>query len=425
MTTHFEDKAELLKLKRTKVKGMGQDHKIMHVPVAEIPCKTVKKEGVIVGFDLDANGNEIPCGGDRIVLLGEVFDVMANSTINGDTMSVTAAKNDFETGMLALQDANCDVRWGHLIPTHKDDATEAFMDSWVGTYILNIVAHYDEIRNGRSLGSFFGLFNHDVPCAIVGAGPSLDHNGHFLKNFPGLIICADRAYKHLIAEGVEPDLVMSVDCHIDHVANMLKCPRNKRHALLVNTCADPRVSQEWKGDIFWYNMRHPGVQFPDRILPALFPTFDSIPNLGNVGNSSVWMADHMGCSPLVLVGQDYGYTGGRAHARDYEFDADGIPTLIDTDHGKKLEERSGKLEMNGVITYVAYPGYALTMAKLAKDLRIDVINATEGGIITDFKQQMLEETSKSLENKRGIAYSARMRLGNAIKGGDEHVRSTS
>jgi len=177
-------------------------------------------------------------------------------------------------------------------------------------------------------------------------------------------------------------LVISVDCHYDLVAEMLDCPMSKDHRLILNTCSDPKISNVWKGKIHWYTMKHPGVQFMDKILPALFPKFHSLPNLGNVGNTSVLLADYMGLAPVVLIGQDYGYTGGRMHAQLFNFDQDGKPTEIETDHADLFEKRSGKVRVGDIATYAPFLDYRNTIYDLSNKKGISIVNCTEGGLLT-------------------------------------------
>ena len=340
--------------------------------------------------------------GDRILFEDSVFDVANVQKHDLDTLKETVAaceENGFESGWKQLQVLGCDVKYGFFETFQRDIEAEAQFDSWVGTYITNIVAHYDEIKNGRHIGELYALFNHDVPVACVGAGPSLDSNVEELRNFPGVIIAADRAYKMLLARDIEPDLVISVDCHYDLVADMLAYPGSNRHKLVLNTCADPKINRVWKGKIFWFLMKHPGVQFTDIILPALFPQFRAIENVGCVGNSAVLLAEQMGLGPVVLVGQDYGYTNGRMFAQRFSFDDNGTPSPIADDHAALMEKRSGKILVDGVATYVPFRSYRDTLYDIQSNRKISIVNCTEGGILNGLPKkplaQMIEELSVS------------------------------
>lgn len=340
--------------------------------------------------------------GDRLIMDGNVLDVVGVSEdICTSTIRVFTEANTLETNLMKISGNGGCVEYGKAEPAAtKDHDAEQWMDSWVGTYAKNIASHYDEIKNGKHIGQLFGMFDLDVACACVGAGPSLDKNIDGLRDFPGIIICADRAYRSMKARGIKPDIVFSIDCHEDLIAEMLKGPNSSDDFLILNTCSDPKVMKEWKGKVMFFNMRHPGVQFTDYILPELFPGFGTIDNCGNVGNESVLLADFMGCSPIVMVGQDYGYTGGKMHADKYEFDADGKPCgIVPVDHAKLMEERTGKVTVGGVVTYSAFPTYAGSLY-IQRDRRgLDITNCTEGGILTGLSCKPLAEMCADLNER--------------------------
>lgn len=329
--------------------------------------------------------------GDRIVSRLGIHDVTAVQVHEGqdETVAVTE-RNGFESSFRAMEGMG-KAEWGEVEPLSKDTEAERWMDSWVGSFIVNIVGHYDEIKNGRHIGELDHLFDRDVPVACVGAGPSLDKNVEALRDFPGVIIAADKAYKMLVARGIVPDLIMSVDCHYDLVADMMDYPWSAGHKLVLNSCADPKISRVFKGTIFWYAMAHPGTQFTDKILPALFPGMGRLRNAGCVGNSSVLLAGLMGLSPMVLVGQDFGYTGGRMFAQRYRFEKDGTPALILDDHERLLKERTGQIVIDGVKTYLPFRSYRDTCLDLREKMGLDIINCTEGGILTDLPCRPLAE----------------------------------
>jgi hypothetical protein len=137
----------------------------------------------------------------------------------------------------------------------------------------------------------------------------------------------------------------------------------------------------------------------DKILPALFPTFGSIENSGNVGNSSVLLADFMGLSPIILIGQDYGYTGDRICARRFEFSDSGKITEMALDHKRLLEERTGKLEVDGITTYAPFIGYRDTLYGLRDRNALDIVNCTEGGILTGLPCAPFSATIEKLVTK--------------------------
>lgn len=405
-----ETQTEIQRKGKQKVVGEFRDIFVRH---AIAKAAVSEGEDMKVFFDF-IKGTDVK-EGDRLLAEETIFDVGAVRANGRGTVIATAFKNELETGLWRLKEIHgCDIKYGIAVATSKDPEAEAYMDSWVGTYIVNLVSHYDEIKNGKDISSFYGLFNHDIPAACVGAGPSLDKNVHLLHDFPGLIICADRAYKSLRARGIDPDFVYSVDCHYDLVAEMLNWPGTEKHRLVLNTCSDPAIAKAWKGKIYWYNMRHPGVQFTDKILPALLPKFHSIPNLGNAGNASAFFADYVGLSPIVLVGHDYGYTGGKMHAKAFRAGVDGSTEEIEVDHNDLLEKRSGKVRIDDIVTYSPYLSYRDTMQDLRRVRGLQIYNCTEGGILTGLPCLPLAEMIERLSARREAARMAAETLSKII-----------
>lgn len=417
--TIFKEKVTVERLKKLKICGEFRENFDFWF---DDVCETHKQNGHRIFI---FNGNRDIKSGDRLRFVGtnECYDIKSSQIHDWNECIETVAvgvKNDFETGWEKLKKLGCSVEIGVVEPVQRDDATESFMNAWVGTYTVNIAEHYHEIKSGRHIGEFYGLFNHDIPVACVGAGPSLDKNVELLKEFPGLIISVDKAYKMLMARGIDPDFIISVDCHYDLVADMLSYPFSKNHVLILNVCADPKITKVWEGKLFWYLMKHPGVQYTDKILPALFPKFHGLENAGCVGNTSVLFSDFMGLSPVVLVGQDFGYSDGKMHAQRYEFiDYKEGFRKIEVDHDKLLEERTGKVEINGITTYLAFKGYMDTMYALKNRRRINIVNCTEGGILRDLPQKKLKNINTELSMIYGDKYkNARNQIKSIVIGGN-------
>ncbi len=244
------------------------------------------------------------------------------------------------------------------------------------------------------------------PVAVVGAGPSLDKNVEGLRGFPGLILATDRASKALTARGIRPDLVVAVDPRPYHIAKMLDYPESEDQTLIASVCLHPDVTKAWHGRVRYRSHENPGTQFFDHGLPHLFPGMPALYCLGNVGNMAIQIAAEMGAGKIVLVGQDYGYSGGKMCADEWNWHVKDSETSqhmwerIVPDHAYNLARRTGKIMAPGlggdVQTYAPFLGYRDTLYKLAKLWKLDVVNATEGGILADLPQMALTETIKNL-----------------------------
>mgnify|MGYP001609189243 CR=1 FL=1 len=308
------------------------------------------------------------------------------------------------------------------------------MQVWVGEYVRNIALHYPEILAAPHIGPLRELFGAwdaldktgRPSVAVVGAGPSLDRNVEELRAFPGLVLATDRAARALTARAIPFDAVVAVDPRAHHIAAMLDYPESCNQILLTSVCVAPDVFEAWKGRVLYMSHQNPGTQFFDCVLPVLFPGMPAPYVLGNVGNMAVQLAAYMGAGKIVLVGQDYGYTGGKISADDWYFNYDGIESSdkfwvrLLPDHAALLARRTGKITVDGtdgpMQTYPPYLGYRASLYELVKLWNLDVVNCTEGGILTDLPRAVLKDCVKSLHytDKAG---AARLRFREATGGG--------
>lgn len=299
----------------------------------------------------------------------------------------------------------------------RDWETEKVMDMWVGKYTRNIALHYHDILASQHIGPLAGLLGGAHPVAIVGAGPSLDKNAELLRDFPGLIIACDGAAIPLTARGILPDIVIAVDPRQSVIAEMLDYPESQRQILALSAYAAPDIAAVWHGKKFYFSTTHEGIQFYDRILPALFPGMPALFATGNVGNTAVQMASWLGAGKVVLVGQDYGYTGGRFRCSPWAREPSGIWHKVkDAKNDEALNKRTGKEVVDGVETYGAFVKYRETLNLIVKAMKLDIVNATEGGILTGIPAAKLADVITDLRSQNHQADAAHDLLAKATGG---------
>ena len=302
----------------------------------------------------------------------------------------------------------------------RDWEAEMYLDVWVGKYASNVAEHYHEILRAPHIGPLKNALSAK-PCAVavVGAGPSLDRNAEVLHDFPGIIIACDRAAKALTARNIKPDMVVCVDPRPAVMAEMLNYPENREQVLILSVLADPEVPRVWRGKKFYMSTLHPGTQFFDRVLPELFPGMPMLFACGNVGNTAVQMAEWLGAKKIVLVGQDYGYTGGRVACDDWVRFPNGAwarARRTAAEDAILLAKRTGKIMIEDVETYGPFVSYRDTLAEMAREWKLDVVNATEGGIIKVFPQQALSDVAQDLRAAKYQAKEAHALLDKATGG---------
>ena len=301
----------------------------------------------------------------------------------------------------------------------RDWSAEQFMDLWAGKYARNIAEHYHEILRDPTIGVLRNALKKKAAVAVVGAGPSLDKNAHLLGDFPGVIIACDRAAKALTARGIRPDLVLCVDPRTAVMAEMLNYPENRFQRAVLSVCVDPEVARVWRGKRCYENPIHEGTQFFERICAELFPGMVGLQASGNVGNTGVQLADWIGAKRIVLVGQDYSYPGGRQHCHDHVRFPNGTWAMVKSTTAENravLANRSGKVWEGGIQTYPPFLSYRKTLGQLISDCKLDVVNATEGGILTNLPCAPLKDVIKKLRLQKYQASEGRALLDRAAGG---------
>jgi len=344
--------------------------------------------------------------GDRIIFRRTAYDITDKTENTYDVQ-----KNEMESSFLKLEDMGIPIEKGIRVPVNVPLSLEDqhFVDKWVGVWTRNIARNYDRILQGETIIAIRNRCEK-APAVIVGAGPSLDKNIDELKNINAIIISTDRAYKALLARGINPDLVVSVDTHDEHILKYLNRADSSEHILAMNTAGDWRVARMWHGRILYYNMAHKGIQFCDRVLPEMLHGFPAVANVGCVANTACLIAHWMGCKPLIFVGCDFSYPGEKMSCDTYDY-VSGVFQKIDVDEKERFKKRSGKVKVNDTYTYPPFLEYMKTIKTLDKVNGYDIVNATEGGILKDIPKLTLRKAKEKYcsESIKGFRENLRRR----------------
>ncbi|GAB6100043.1 motility associated factor glycosyltransferase family protein [Halanaerocella petrolearia] len=214
------------------------------------------------------------------------------------------------------------------------------------------------------------------PAVCVAAGPSLDKNIDVLKEYQDqvLIIAADTILERLLSEGINPDIVGVLertetvyDYFFKELIKENKLPEDV--VLVAEGIINPKIYNNFPGkkvSVFRNNI--PSEQWLAETTGEItsFDTGNSVANL----NYSTALA--LGCSPIVLVGQDLAFSKeGKGHATGTKYD----------EVGEKKDE---------IVTVEGYNGEELKARKWWKifkewfeyriaETEVKCIDATEGG----------------------------------------------
>ncbi len=173
----------------------------------------------------------------------------------------------------------------------------------------NYISNWGHVFRGIDNKSFINSYANK-PAIIVGAGPSLDINLHLLKDIKGkaLILCVDAALNTLIDAGIIPDVVGSIE-RIELTSKFYKRQQIPAEIVFVG----PSIVKESILE------RFERIIFTGRtgdVLIREFNDYIGFNNLnigGNISNVLLAFAEYIGCNPIVFVGLDLAYTGGKTH----------------------------------------------------------------------------------------------------------------
>ena len=229
------------------------------------------------------------------------------------------------------------------------------------------------------------------PAFLVGSGPSLDQNAAALRRLEGrgLILAAASAVKPLLAWGVSPDVIVVIESE-------------DTSAYLRLTEAELRVLNP-ETILALASGCHPAhfefKNFPKAVFhlsageALVFSQGAFLPQGGNAGSAAFALAYCWGLKPLILVGQDQAYAGGRLHADGAPgevVDQDGSPISVPGLGGVRVPTNTGLLAS---ISWYAEAARTI----LSKANPPELLNASAGGAsLEGFQEVGLQEVIEAL-----------------------------
>jgi hypothetical protein len=147
------------------------------------------------------------------------------------------------------------------------------------------------------------------PAVCVGAGPSLARNIDLLRN-PDLrnavvVITAQTALKVLLKHGVTPDYVTALDYAEISRRFYEGLPPLPGVTLVAEPKAHPTILDSFPGPV-----RVTPNAFLDRLLGPLASPRVKVRDGTTVAHLSFYLAQHLGCDPILLIGQDLAFSDG-------------------------------------------------------------------------------------------------------------------
>ncbi|MAE62567.1 MAG: hypothetical protein CMJ49_14565 [Planctomycetaceae bacterium] len=228
------------------------------------------------------------------------------------------------------------------------------------------------------------------PAVLVSAGPSLARNVHRLTE-PGVrdrvvIIAVQTTLKPLLDRGVRPHFVTALDYHEISRQFYEGLPRLDDVTLIADPKANKTILDQYPGPVRTF-----ASNFLDTLLGEMRREMDALRSGSTVAHLSVYLAQYLGCDPIVLIGQDLGFSDGLYYCPGTAIHDVWAPELNAFNtlemmewrriarhkaHLHRLEDQSGKpiFSDEQMITYLRQ------FERDFADAGQTVIDATEGGL---------------------------------------------
>lgn len=233
------------------------------------------------------------------------------------------------------------------------------------------------ILKSKDMSAMQGLYK-DKPAIIVAAGPSLNKNFHLLKEAKGkaVIVAVDTIVERLLAEGIVPDFVCSIE-RSERTYEFFYKDSNlpKEVTLVAPAVIETRILEEYKGEVL--------LPFRNEIAETLWlqnimdlPLNSGIYMGSSCAHVAFGIAEHLGCSPLILVGQDLAFSEDKTttHATGTIYRKLNRPPISKDRHDITEGYYGGE-----VTTTDTWRQFKVWFEKRIGEADLKVIDATEGG----------------------------------------------
>lgn len=188
--------------------------------------------------------------------------------------------------------------------------SKATLNNRAKIWIQDIIENVELLTEAPPFLTLRGRYQ-DVPAFIIGAGPSLDKNIELLNVAAqkGIVFATNSGAVSMGKRGLEPQVVTCLES-IDASSKLRDLPFMDRAVRAYSLTAAPETLRTGKGPLMPV---HEIVAQYDAPLEELTGQ-PGLPVSGSVSTMAFSLARFLGCSPLVLVGQDLAFTAGRTYA---------------------------------------------------------------------------------------------------------------
>lgn len=258
-----------------------------------------------------------------------------------------------------------------------------FARDWVAQGIANMPA----IARHNNLRELDGAFQ-GRPAILIAPGPSLDKNIDQLKAAQGkaLLIAPLQTLRRLYKAGIRPDFVLvldATDLTTDPYDFFNEVPADFLTTLILGVNCHPRVVNKFQR-VYFFSASGPVDHWLEDMLAQPLVNLEA----QSVALSGLLLAQHWGCNPIVLTGQDLALAdGGQRYAQDAQLNNLTAPKLMTLPgyHGGTVQTPSDYF-----LFHHQFERIAQRLGESHPDVQL--CNCTEGGAyIQGYQHRPLQE----------------------------------
>lgn len=151
------------------------------------------------------------------------------------------------------------------------------------------------------------------PAVCVAAGPSLARNVDLLRDpevrSNVVVISVQTTLKPLLDRGIRPDFVTALDYSRICTRFYENLPELPDVTLVAEPKAHPVILDSFPGPV-----RIIASEFNDKLLGEMARPIKPMKSGATVAHLSLYLAQHLGCDPIIFIGQDLGFSDGLYYA---------------------------------------------------------------------------------------------------------------
>jgi hypothetical protein len=247
------------------------------------------------------------------------------------------------------------------------------------------------------------------PAVLVAAGPSLAKNVHLLARrgvrSRVVIIAAQTVLKPLLDRGIRPHFVTALDYHEISRRFYEDLPRLPDVTLVAEPKANKAILDHYPGPV-----RLCRSSFLDTLLGPIARPMMGLAAGSTVAHLSLYLAQFLGCDPILLTGQDLGFSDGLYYCPGTAIEEVWSPELsvfntMEMMQWKRIARHKGNLQrMSDVHGRPIFSDEQMVtyLRQFERDFATSaqaIIDCTEGGLPKQHTQRMT--LAEALERHAG------------------------